>query len=71
MPVPFRIGIGKLFDKHFLALQVGNHFIDRDIVVGNGRCFTVTPYAHELQFDHQCGLVRFGAFGNGERMPET
>ena len=62
MPVPFRIRIGKLLHEGPFALQVFDHFLYRNIIIGNGRGFPIPLNTHMLEFHDQCRLMGLGPF---------
>ena len=68
MPVSFGIGEGEFFYKDLFSIQIFYHFFNCDVVIPDGRRFTITFYAHKIELHNQCWLMCFGAFGNGEGM---
>ena len=70
MPITFRVAERKFFDELFFSFDVLNHFFYWDIVIADGWCFAITFDAEIFQFNDQCWLMRFCAFGNGEGMNE-
>lgn len=70
MPEPFRIVEGIFFDHRSFGFEIGDHFIDGDIIISNGGRFTVAPDAEMFQLHHECGLVCFCSARCGERVTE-
>ena len=61
MPITIRCGEGKLFYKDFLRQQICLHLLNRNIIIGNSRRFTVSFDAIKIKFHHQCWLMGFGS----------
>ena len=62
MPVPFGITKSKFLHKDSFGLKVGNHLFNRDIIITDGRCFSITFYTYEIEFHNESGLMGLGPF---------
>ena len=68
MPVALRLRERKFFQEHSLALNVLYHFLNRNIIIADGRCLTITIQAKMFKLHHQRRLVRFCTSRNSERI---
>ena len=70
MPVTFGVGEVEFLDKGAFSLQIGDHLLHGDMIIGYGRSFPIAGETIVRKLDDEGRLVRFGAAGDGEGMAE-